>query len=65
MNPSFIIYQPKQTKKMRSKTMVVTAVLLLVMWVSIPIAQSANIDIIAAPYGAKADGKTDIMKVRI
>ena len=43
----------------------VTAVLLLVMWVSIPIAQSANIDIIAAPYGAKADGKTDIMKVRI
>ena len=45
--------------------MVMTAVLLLVMWVSIPIAQSANIDITAAPYGAKADGKTDIMKVRI
>ena len=45
--------------------MVVTAVLLLVIWVSIPIAQSTNIDITAGPYVAKADGKTDIVKVRI
>ena len=54
------LVQSKQTMKMRSKTMVMT-ILLLVLWVSVPRARAA--DFIITKYGAKADGKTNIMTV--
>ena len=47
---------------MRSKTMAM-AILLLVMWVSIPRAEAADFIITKSPYKAVADGKTNIMRV--